>query len=265
MRDSASEFCQRPAMRLGFVLRGADAGVAVGQLGGAAVAVVDGDDPLDVVQLGGDREKIRTSEAIRPSECRFSTLHCLRPLLKKRGNLSRPSVSYFTHARSARLYGLTDSIVAPGRMPVDKCGATGGRPRYKLSGAFERWAAIDGRLRLPFAHGVPLPDPFKKAGLARKPPEPARSGFSGLLSCFEQLRTILSGTATVGQTRHWAVFRQRGRAVRAAMAQWPADSSSGADGRPGRGHPEAWIEGGARPMNTSIISGPASRASLRHS
>jgi hypothetical protein len=87
--------------------------------------VVDGDDPLDVVQLGGDREKIRTSEAIRPSECPFSTLHCLRPLLKK-GNLSRPSVSYFTHARSARLYGLTDSIVAPGRMPVDTCGATGG-------------------------------------------------------------------------------------------------------------------------------------------
>ena len=84
MRDSASEFCQRPAMRLGFVLRGGDAGVAVGQLGGAAVAVVDSDDPLDVVQLGGDREKIRTSEAIRPSECPFSTLHCLRPLLKKR-------------------------------------------------------------------------------------------------------------------------------------------------------------------------------------
>ncbi len=58
-------------MRLGFVLRGGDAGVAVGQLGGAAVAVVDGDDPLDVVQLGGDREKIRTSQAIRPSECPF--------------------------------------------------------------------------------------------------------------------------------------------------------------------------------------------------
>jgi hypothetical protein len=63
-----------------------------------------------VVQLGGDREKIRTSEAIRPSECPFSTRHCLRPLLKKGGNLSRPSVSYFIHARSARLYGLTDSM-----------------------------------------------------------------------------------------------------------------------------------------------------------
>src|SRR5260370_13113297 len=123
------------------------------------------------------------------------------PAAQKKGNLSRPSVSYFTHARSARLYGLTDSIVAPGRMPVDTCGATGGRPRYKQSGAFERLAAIDARLRLPFAHGVSLPDPFKKAGLARKPPEPARSGFSGLLSCFEQPRTILSGTATVRQTR----------------------------------------------------------------
>ena len=99
MRDSASEFCQRPAMRLGFVLRGGDAGVAVGQLGGAAVAVVDGDDPLDVVQLGGDREKIRSSEAIRPSECPFSSLHCVRPLLKK-GNLA-VQVRATSHMRAA--------------------------------------------------------------------------------------------------------------------------------------------------------------------
>jgi len=85
MRDSASEFCQRPAMRLGFVLRGGDAGVAVGQLGGAAVAVVDGDDPLDVVQLGGDREKIRTNQA-RRSALRMPVFNpaLLRPLLKKR-------------------------------------------------------------------------------------------------------------------------------------------------------------------------------------
>src|SRR5215471_13871523 len=99
MRDSASGFCQRPAMRLGFVQRGGDAGVAVGQLGGAAVAVVDGDDPLDVVQLGGDREKIRSSEAIRPSECPFSSLHCVRPLLKK-GNLA-VQVRATSHMRAA--------------------------------------------------------------------------------------------------------------------------------------------------------------------
>ena len=162
MRDSASEFCQRPAMRLGFVLRGGDAGVAVGQLGVAAVAVVDVDDPLDVVQLGGDRDKIRTSEAIRPSECPFSTLHCLRPLLKKRGNLSRPSVSYFTHARSARLYGLTDSIVAPGRMPGDTCGATGGRPRYEQSGAFERWARSTPGFDYPLLTAYPCPTRSKR-------------------------------------------------------------------------------------------------------
>ena len=39
-----------------------------------------------------------------------------------------------------------------------------------------------------------------------------------------------------------AVFRRRGRAVRAAMAQWPADSSPRPDEEPGRGRPEAWIE-----------------------
>src|SRR5260370_22264037 len=122
------------------------------------------------------------------------------PAAQKKGNLSRPSVSYFTHARSVRLYGLTDSIVAPGRMPVDTCGATGGRPRYKQSGAFERLAAIDARLRLPFPHGVSLPDPFKKAALARKPPEPARSRLSGLLSFFDEPRSILSRTTTAGPT-----------------------------------------------------------------
>ena len=67
----------------------------------------------------------------------------LSPLIKKR-YLSRPSVSYFTYARSARLYGLTDSIVAPGRMPVDTCGATGvGLDTSKVQ-FFEETAFDDG-------------------------------------------------------------------------------------------------------------------------
>jgi len=246
MRDSASEFCQRPAMRLGFVLRGGDAGVAVGQLGVAAVAVVDVDDPLDVVQLGGDRDKIRTSEAIRPSECPFSTLHCLRPLLKKRGNLSRPSVSYFTHARSARLYGLTGSIVAPGRMPVDTCGATGGTPRYERSGAFERWARSTPGFDYPLLRAYPRPTRSKRrASLAnrRNLPDLGLAAFcfassSRGQSCQEQRSLAKRGGSMQGTAkRRYAAVRganwQDDRRIDAVVAQAGSGATRGAE-HPGR-------------------------------
>jgi hypothetical protein len=84
MRDSASEFCQRPAMRLGFVLRGGDAGVAVGQLGGGAVAVVDGDDPLDVVQLAETEKKSEPARRSGPPNARFQPRTACARCSKKR-------------------------------------------------------------------------------------------------------------------------------------------------------------------------------------
>jgi hypothetical protein len=65
-------------------------------------------------------------------------LGAVRGLLPKRelrldpGRDGATSVSYVTHARSARLYGLTDSKAAPGRMPA-KC-------YQRKSGSTERGA-----------------------------------------------------------------------------------------------------------------------------
>lgn len=47
-------------------------------------------------------------------------------------------------------------------------------PRYKRSGAFQRWGADDRRLRSPFSHSagdLPLLKALKGAILASEPPE----------------------------------------------------------------------------------------------
>src|SRR5262249_7562710 len=96
--DLLAEFCERRPVRLGLRLRSCDFGLAISDLGGAAIAMVDGDDPLD-----GRRE-------IVPK--------CLVPILKRWGDdadrracddelaelarqvlLDRISVHRFLHAR----------------------------------------------------------------------------------------------------------------------------------------------------------------------
>src|SRR5262249_47854159 len=71
LADLLAEFRERCPVGLGFRLRGCDLRLAIGDLGGAAIAMVDRDDPLDVVQLNGGGE-------IVPK--------CLVPLLERRGD-----------------------------------------------------------------------------------------------------------------------------------------------------------------------------------
>ena len=70
------------------------------------------------------------------------------------------SVSYFTHARSARLYGPTESKAAPGRMPDKCCQRTGPlRPADRRCARRTRGASACGRLHRRWTrrrHGLPL-------------------------------------------------------------------------------------------------------------
>ena len=77
--------------------------------------------------------------------------------------------------------------------------------------------------------------PVQKGGPRSETAGTARSGFSGLLSCFEQPRTILSGTATVGQTRGRACKENRKAPVRrGSRGELARRSSNRRRGGPGR-------------------------------
>ena len=64
--------------------------------------------PRQLFTWPSDRANYVAAAKIKKTQEKWINAYCLRLFA---------SVSYFTHARSARLYGLTNSIAARGRMP----------------------------------------------------------------------------------------------------------------------------------------------------